>query len=178
MLWGKNRGKWKKPAVAWNQTQETSGFSRQCSATEPWQPGNHQPSQSSIDYVLHKWYWMPQLPTWQLLSSYVLTFFHFPLFSHLALLFPTWGKMLWTLLRVSHVTRVLGPPVAYPCPQDPPEKSGKGPGHTCIIPYVLCQQTRGVTLKHSFGFCFSDEGQGLAVMLLSADQFCYFCEQG
>ena len=31
-----------------NQTQDTSGLSRQCSATEPQQPDNHQPSQSSI----------------------------------------------------------------------------------------------------------------------------------
>ena len=38
----------KKPAVAGSQTQDTSGLSRQCSATEPQQPDNHQPSQSSI----------------------------------------------------------------------------------------------------------------------------------
>ena len=60
MLWGKNRGKWKKLAVAGSQTQDTSGLSRQCSATEPQQPDNHQPSQSSIQ--------MPQLHTWQPLS--------------------------------------------------------------------------------------------------------------
>ena len=56
----------KKPAVAGIRTQDTSGLSHQCSATEPWQlattnPHNHQ-------YVLHKWYWMPQSHTWQPLS--------------------------------------------------------------------------------------------------------------
>ena len=35
-------------AVAGSRTQDTSSLSRQCSATEPWQPDNHQPSQSSI----------------------------------------------------------------------------------------------------------------------------------
>ena len=48
MLWGTNRGKWKRPAAARSRTQDTSGLSRQCSATEPWQPDNHQPSQSSM----------------------------------------------------------------------------------------------------------------------------------
>ena len=48
MLWGENRRKWKRPAGARSPTQDTSGLSRQCSATEPWQPDNHQPSQSSI----------------------------------------------------------------------------------------------------------------------------------
>ena len=38
----------KNPAVAGSQTQDTSGLSRQCSATEPQQPDNHQFSQSSI----------------------------------------------------------------------------------------------------------------------------------
>ena len=38
----------KKPAVTGSRTQDTSGLSRQCSATEPQQPDNHQPSQSSI----------------------------------------------------------------------------------------------------------------------------------
>ena len=37
-----------RPAVAGSRTQDTSGLSRQCSATEPQQPDNHQPSQSSI----------------------------------------------------------------------------------------------------------------------------------
>ena len=37
-----------KAAVAGSQTQDTSGLSRQCSANEPWQPDDHQPSQSSI----------------------------------------------------------------------------------------------------------------------------------
>ena len=52
MWWGENRVKWKKPAFAGSQTQDTSGLSRQCSATEPQQPGNHQPSQSSIYWGL------------------------------------------------------------------------------------------------------------------------------
>ena len=34
MLWGDNRWKWKKPAVAGSRTQDTSGLSRQCSATD------------------------------------------------------------------------------------------------------------------------------------------------
>ena len=38
----------KRPAVARSRTQDISGFSRQCSATEPQQLDNHQPSQSSI----------------------------------------------------------------------------------------------------------------------------------
>ena len=38
----------KKPAVAGSRTQDTSGLSRQCSATEPQQPDDHQPSQSSM----------------------------------------------------------------------------------------------------------------------------------
>ena len=37
----------KGPAVAGSRIQDTSGFSRQCSATEPRQADNHQPSQSS-----------------------------------------------------------------------------------------------------------------------------------
>ena len=41
MLGGENRVK--KPA-----TQDTSGLSRQCFATEPQQPDNHQPSQPSM----------------------------------------------------------------------------------------------------------------------------------
>ena len=40
----------KKPAVARSRTQDTSGLSRQCSATEPQQLDNHQPSQSSYMY--------------------------------------------------------------------------------------------------------------------------------
>ena len=51
MLWGENKGKWKRSAAARSRTQDTSGLSRQCSATEPWKPDNHQPSQSS-----HKWH--------------------------------------------------------------------------------------------------------------------------
>ena len=31
----------KRPAVSGSWTQDTSGFSHQCSATEPWQPDNH-----------------------------------------------------------------------------------------------------------------------------------------
>ena len=42
----RRREKWKKPAVAGSWTQDTSGFSRQCSATEPQQPNDHQPSLS------------------------------------------------------------------------------------------------------------------------------------
>ena len=38
----------KRPAVAGSRTQDTSGLSCQCSATEPRQPDNHQPSQSSM----------------------------------------------------------------------------------------------------------------------------------
>ena len=38
----------KRPAIAGSQTQDTSGLSHQCSATEPQQPHNHQPSQSSM----------------------------------------------------------------------------------------------------------------------------------
>ena len=45
MLWGK---KMKRPAVTRSWTQDTSGLSHQCSATEPQQPDIHQPSQSSI----------------------------------------------------------------------------------------------------------------------------------
>ena len=52
MLWGENRGKWKKPAVAGNWTQDTSGLSRQCSATEAQQPDNHQ---SSCIFSLDWW---------------------------------------------------------------------------------------------------------------------------
>ena len=48
MLWGENRGKWKRPTAARSQTQDTSGLSYQCSATELRQPDNHQPSKSSI----------------------------------------------------------------------------------------------------------------------------------
>ena len=38
----------RRPAATGSQTQDTSDWSRQCSATEPRQPDNHQPSQSSI----------------------------------------------------------------------------------------------------------------------------------
>ena len=38
----------KRLAIAGSQTQDTSGLSHQCSATEPRQPHNHQPSQSSM----------------------------------------------------------------------------------------------------------------------------------
>ena len=38
----------KRPAAAGSRTQDTSGLSRQCSATEPRQPDSHQPSQSSM----------------------------------------------------------------------------------------------------------------------------------
>ena len=52
MLWGENRGKWKKRlAVAESQTQDTSGFSHWCSPTEPRQWENH-PHQF-LYYVLY-----------------------------------------------------------------------------------------------------------------------------
>ena len=38
----------KRPAAAGNRIQDTSGLSRQCSATELRQPDNHQPSQSIL----------------------------------------------------------------------------------------------------------------------------------
>ena len=38
----------KKAAVTGSRTQDNSGLSRQCSATEPQQLDNHQPPQSSI----------------------------------------------------------------------------------------------------------------------------------
>ena len=38
----------KKPAVAGSRIQDTLVLNRQCSATEPQQPDNHHPSQSSI----------------------------------------------------------------------------------------------------------------------------------
>ena len=37
--------------TAGSRTQDTSGLSRQCSATKPQQPDDHQPSQSSIRTV-------------------------------------------------------------------------------------------------------------------------------
>ena len=52
MLWGENGGKVKGPAAARSQTHDTSGLSRQCSATEPRQLDDHQPSQSSISTAL------------------------------------------------------------------------------------------------------------------------------
>ena len=39
----------KRPAVTVSRTQDTSGLGCQCSATELWQPDNHQPLQSSGD---------------------------------------------------------------------------------------------------------------------------------
>ena len=45
MLWGTNRGKWKRPAAVESRTQDTSGLSRQCSATD------HQPPSLTILYV-------------------------------------------------------------------------------------------------------------------------------
>ena len=62
MLWGEIEVT--RLAVTRSRTQDTSGLSCQCSATEPRQPDNHQPSQS----VLHRWYWTPQSHTWQPLS--------------------------------------------------------------------------------------------------------------
>ena len=68
MLWGENRGKWKRPAATRSRTQDTPGLSRQCSATEPRQPDNHQPSPSSIctaQVVLNA-----SVATWQPLSMF------------------------------------------------------------------------------------------------------------
>ena len=45
MLWGENRGK--ASSHSGGQTQDNSDLSCQCSVSEPWQPDNHQPSQSS-----------------------------------------------------------------------------------------------------------------------------------
>ena len=45
----------KKLPVTGSQTQDTSGLSRQCSSTEPQQPDNHQPSQSSIWHLNPAW---------------------------------------------------------------------------------------------------------------------------
>ena len=56
----------KKPAVAGSRTQDTSGLSRQCSATEPQQPDN--------------WWLKPEV-SWVRLAV-TASFFHFPLFSH------------------------------------------------------------------------------------------------
>ena len=47
VMWWKQRIV-KRPTAARSQTQNTSGLSHQCSATEPQQPDNYQPSQSSI----------------------------------------------------------------------------------------------------------------------------------
>ena len=52
----------KRPTVAGSQTQDTSGLSCQCSATEPQQPDDHQPSQFSIytaQVVLNAWVRLP-----------------------------------------------------------------------------------------------------------------------
>ena len=71
MLWGENRGKWKSwQSLHGSRTQDTSGLSRQCSATEPQQPDNHQPSQSSVCTTECP----SRMHTWQPL-------FYFPLFS-------------------------------------------------------------------------------------------------
>ena len=60
-------------AAAGSRTQDTSGLSHQCVATEPQQLGNHQPSQSSI------------------YTAQVVLFFHFPLFSpHNILISSLW----------------------------------------------------------------------------------------
>ena len=74
----------KKPAVARSRTQDTSGLSRQCSATEPRQPDDHQPSQSSIctaQVVLNASVANPAATQYvpsELRQGYRL--FHFPLF--------------------------------------------------------------------------------------------------
>ena len=43
----------KRPAVTGSWTQDTSDLSRQCSATELWQPDNHQPSIGTALVVLN-----------------------------------------------------------------------------------------------------------------------------
>ena len=42
-----------KPAVAKSQTKDTSGWSHQCSNTEPRQLDNNQPSKSSTQVILN-----------------------------------------------------------------------------------------------------------------------------
>ena len=72
MLWGENRGKWKRLAAAGSRTQDTSGLSRQCSATEPQQPDDHQPPQSSmytVQMVLNAWRLNPEVSWVQLLVT-------------------------------------------------------------------------------------------------------------
>ena len=44
----------KRSTVTGSQTQDTSGLSHQCSATELQQPDNYQPTHPL--YVLHRWY--------------------------------------------------------------------------------------------------------------------------
>ena len=75
MLWGENRGKWKRPAAAGSRTQDTSGLSHQCSAIEPRQLERHQPSQSSIQstWVLSWWRFCgwPLTVFWQHILSWL-----------------------------------------------------------------------------------------------------------
>ena len=66
MLWGENRGKWKRPAAAgsWPRTPlawATSALPLSYDSRTTTNP--HNPL-----YILHRWYWMPQLHTWQPLS--------------------------------------------------------------------------------------------------------------
>ena len=68
-----------------------------CSATEPQQPDNHQPSQSSIctaQVVLNAsvTHLKPEV-SWVRLSA-AANLFHFPLFCLIKSIFPAWGKML------------------------------------------------------------------------------------
>ena len=79
-------------AAAGSRTQDTSGLSHQCVATEPWprQPDNHQPSQSSI-YT----------------AQVVLFFLTFLYFRLITSLFPACGKMVLAFRGENHSAWVL-----------------------------------------------------------------------
>ena len=47
VMWQKKERKVERQAVAGSRTQDTSGLSHQCAATEPRQPDDHQPPQCS-----------------------------------------------------------------------------------------------------------------------------------
>ena len=59
-MYYKTNSKYEKLAATGSRTKDTSGLRRQCSATEPWQPDDHQLSQ-----IFYVWYWLPQLHTRQ-----------------------------------------------------------------------------------------------------------------
>ena len=84
-----------KSTVTGSQTQDTSGISRQCSATELQQLENHQPSQFCI------------------CTAQVVMFSPHNIKIHL---FPVWGKMLWALsdpLRGSVLASFPGEGIAW-----------------------------------------------------------------